>query len=176
MRFLAVCAMFIALRVVLSSVFIPVGENLRIYFTFFLASLGASVYGPLMALAEGFLSDIIGYILFPSGAFFPGYTLSAMLGSFLYALFFYRQEITVVRVFLCKLTVNVLINICLGSLWSAMLYGKGYLYYLAKSVVKNLLLLPLETTVMVVIFRTMRPLLIRLRLIPKSTKTKIPLI
>ena len=168
-RMLAVCAMFIALRVVLSSVFIPVGENLRIYFTFFLASLGASIYGPLMALAEGFLSDIIGYILFPSGAFFPGYTLSAMLSSFLYALFFYRQNITVLRVFLCKLTVNVLVNICLGSLWSALLFGKGYLYYLAKSVLKNLLLLPIETAVMVLVFRTIRPLLIRMKLIPNGT-------
>ncbi len=175
-RYLAVCAMFVALHAVLSSVFIPVGENLRIYFTFFLSALGASIYGPFMALAEGFLSDIIGYIIAPSGAFFPGYTLSAMLGSFVYALFFYRQNLSILRIFLCKLLVNIFINVCLGSLWSYLLYGKGYFYYLAKSVVKNLLLLPFETFIMVLVFRTIRPLLVRMKLIPKGTKTKIPII
>ena len=79
-RMLAVCAMFIALRIAIGAVFIPVGENLRVYFTYAVTALGASIYGPLMALAEGFISDILGYFIAPSGGFFPGYTLSAMLG------------------------------------------------------------------------------------------------
>ncbi len=165
-RMLAVCAMFIALRVALSSLFIPVTENLRIYFTYFVTALGATIYGPLMALAEGFISDLLGYALFPSGAFFPGYTLSAMLGSLFFALFLYRRKLTIARVFLCKLTINVLVNILLGSLWSALLYGKGYIYYVTKSVVKNTVLLPVEVIVLLVVLYTMNPLLVRLRLAP----------
>ena len=141
-RMLAVCAMFIALRIAIGAVFIPVGENLRVYFTYAVTALGASIYGPLMALAEGFISDILGYFIAPSGGFFPGYTLSAMLGSVTYALFFYRQRPSVLRIFLCRLAVNLVINVLIGSIWSAMLMGKGYYYYLTKSVVKNLLLLP----------------------------------
>ena len=167
-RMLAICAMFIALHVALGAVFIPVGENLRIYFTFFISALGASVYGPILALLEGLLSDLIGCIVAPSGPFFPGYTLSAMLGSLIYALFFFHQRQSVLRIFLCKLLVNVLVNIVLGSLWSAMLMGKAYLYYMAKSIVKNLLLLPLETAVMTLIFHTMNPLLARMKLAPRQ--------
>lgn len=164
-RMLAVCAMFIALRIAIGAVFIPVGENLRVYFTYAVTALGASIYGPLMALAEGFISDILGYFIAPSGGFFPGYTLSAMLGSVTYALFFYRQRLSVLRIFLCRLAVNLVINVLIGSIWSAMLMGKGYYYYLTKSIVKNLLLLPAETAVMYVVFRTMTPLLERMRLV-----------
>ena len=173
-RMLAVCAMFIALRVALSSLFIPVTENLRIYFTFFVTALGATIYGPLMALAEGFISDLLGYVLFPSGGFFPGYTLTAMLGSLFYALFLYRRRLSVARVFLCKLTINVLVNILLGSLWSAVLYGKGYLYYVTKSVVKNTVLLPAEVLILLLVLRTMNPLLVRLRLAPAQLEGGIP--
>lgn len=169
-RMLAVCAMFIALRIAIGAVFIPVGENLRVYFTYAVTALGASIYGPLMALAEGFISDILGYFIAPSGGFFPGYTLSAMLGSVTYALFFYRQRLSVLRIFLCRLTVNLLINVLIGSIWSAMLMGKAYYYYLTKSILKNLLLLPAETVVMYVVFRTMTPLLERMKLVQPQGK------
>ena len=136
-RMLAVCAMFIAMRIAIGALFIPVGENLRVYFTYAVTALGASIYGPLMALAEGFVSDILGYFIAPSGGFFPGYTLSAMLGSVTYALFFYQQKQSFLRIFLSRMTVNVVVNILIGSVWSAVLYGKGYIYYVSKSVVKN---------------------------------------
>ena len=174
-RMLAVCAMFVALRVAIGALFIPVGENLRIYFTYAVTALGASIYGPLMALAEGFVSDILGYFIAPSGGFFPGYTLSAMLGSVTYALFFYQQKQSFLRVFLCRMTVNVVVNILIGSVWSAVLYGKGYIYYVSKSVVKNLMLLPVEAAVMYTVFRTVNPLLRRMKFIPAEQAEVKPL-
>ena len=151
----------------MGSVFIPLGDSsLRIYFTFFIIALGASVYGPLMAVVAGCAADLLSFAIAPSGPFFPGYTLSSMLGGLIYGLFLYRRDLSVVRVFLCKLTINVLVNMLLGSLWNSMMMGKAFYYYLAKSVVKNLVLLPLETALMVLIFRLMNPLLIHLRLIP----------
>ena len=48
--------------------------------------------------------------------------------------------------------------------------GKAYYYYLGKSIVKNILLLPAETAVMYVVFRTMTPLLARMRLVAPQGK------
>ena len=174
-RMLAVCAMLLALRIAVGSVFIPLGDSsLRIYFTFFIIALGASVYGPLMAVVAGCAADLLSFAIAPSGPFFPGYTLSSMLGGLIYGLFLYRRDLSVVRVFLCKLTINVLVNMLLGSLWNSVMMGKAFYYYLAKSVVKNLVLLPLETALMVLIFRLMNPLLIHLRLIPENSSRHIP--
>ena len=83
-------------------------------------------------------------------------------------MFFYRAKIGPVRVVLCKLTVNLAINVAMGSFWSACLFGKGYYYYLAKSVVKNLLLLPLEAVLLFAFFAAMIPILERMNVIPKG--------
>ena len=165
-RVLALMAVLIAVSVVISGFYIPVAQNLRIYFTFIATSVAGWIGGPLTALVYGFVSDILGFVLHPSGGFFPGYTLTSMLGALLYALFFFRAKISIPRIFLCMLSINVLINILLGSVWSAMLYGKGYYYYLVNSIVKNLLLLPLETVIMAVIIGAMLPMAVRAGLVP----------
>ena len=173
LRTLTLAALFVGLRIVISSFYIPVGENLYIYFNFFVTGLGSLIYGPLVGFGAGFVSDILSFIVHPIGGFFPGYTLTEMLSGMTYGLFLYRARISVVRVALCKLTVNLLINVALGSVWSAILYGKGYYYYLAKSVVKNLLLWPLEVILLVAFLQLMLPVLARTRLTPLQPSKRI---
>lgn len=166
LRKLVIAALFIALHIVVGAIYIPVADNLRISFAFFVVALGSTIYGPLVGMTTGFISDILGAILFPSGPFFPGYTLTAMLGPLFYALFFYRAKVGPIRVTLCKTLINIVINVGLGSLWSAILYGKGYLYYLTTSIVKNTILLPLEIILLLLFLQVMKPILIRAKLIP----------
>ena len=173
-RMLTLTALFVALRIVVGMVPIPLGDNLHIFFTFFVNALGSAIYGPLLGLISGFSADLLGFILQPTGPFFPGYLLSSMLGSFFYGLFFYRARINGVRVLLAKLVVNLGVNVGLGALWSALLYGKGYLYTVTASILKNVVLLPLETAVMVLVFRAVHPLLTRLALIPAQARSAIP--
>jgi ECF transporter S component (folate family) len=176
LRVLALTALFIGLRVVMAALFIPVGENLRIYFSFFINALSCYISGPILALISGFATDILGYLLFPSGAFFPGYTLNTMLGSLFFALFLYRAKLSVIRIFFCKLSINLFINVGLGSLWSAILYGKGYLFYLARSLSKNLLLLVPEVVLIVLFFRMTLPILEATGLAVKQPQGVIPLV
>ena len=42
------------------------------------------------------------------------------------------------------LIINYGSNVLLGSVWKAMLYGKGYLYYFTSGLVKNTTMLPIE--------------------------------
>ena len=173
-RTMVLAALLLALRIVVSSFFIPLGDNLRIFFSFFVTGLASIIFGPFWALLYGMASDLLGYFLHPTGGFFPGYVLTAMMGAFVYALFLYRARITVLRVFLCKLAVNLLVNVGLGALWSSMIYGKGYYYYLAKSLVKNLLLLPVETALLLLFFSLMLPILSRSGLTPPQPGKRIP--
>lgn len=159
LRSLTVAAVFLALSVALGMIRIPVGDNLHIFLTFFVKMTGGAIYGPIIALLSGFLSDLLGYVITPAGPYFFGYTLSTMAGAFLYALFLYRARISAVRIFSAKLFVNVLVNILMGSCWSAVMYGKGYLYYLAKSIVKNIALWPLESILFVLFIGMILPFL-----------------
>ena len=170
LRRLIFAALICALCVVVGSLFITVGDNLRIKFTFFFVAVGSAVYGPVAALLVGAVSDILGYVLFPSGAFFPGYTLSSMLGGLIYALLLYRKKITVLRIFCAKFLVNYLVNVLLGSLWSKIMFGKGYLYYMTTSLVKNTLLLPVEVILLAALFAMLLPVFSRMGLLPGHEK------
>ena len=177
-RILAVTALFIGLDIIIGMFYIPMpfGDNLRVYFGYFTNSMCCMVCGPVMALIFGFVRDILGFLANPSGGFFFGYTLSAMLGSLVYALFFYRARITVVRILCCKLIINMCVNILLGSLWSAILFSKGYYFYMVSSTVKNLMLLPVEVILLVLFYQVTLPILVKMKWIPEQPKGRMPLI
>ncbi len=176
-RALALAALFIALRVVLSSFFIPLPVGVgtqKIFFTFFVNALGSYLYGPLVGLAAGGISDIVGVLIHPTGPFFPGYTLTSMAGSFLYGLFLYRARITVLRLTLCKLSVNLLVNVVLNGLWDSILAGKGFWALTVIRLPKNLIALPVEVLLMVLFFNLMLPITERLNWAPAQPKRPIP--
>ncbi len=166
LRQLTFAALICALTIVLGSFFITVGENLRIYVTFFVTSVGCAIYGPVLGSMVAIVTDTLSYLLHPSGAYFPGYILSEIAGALIYSAFLYRKKITVLRLFGAKLLVNYLVNVALGCLWSKMLYGNGYLYYLIKSLIKNSLLLPLEVMALAALFSVLLPTFSRIGLLP----------
>ncbi|MFT8871658.1 MAG: folate family ECF transporter S component [Sporolactobacillus sp.] len=173
---LTLAALVIALATVLGSFAIPVSQNLHIVFTFLLFAFGAMVYGPVVGAVAGAAADIVGYIAHPMGAFFPGYTLSAILSGLIYGLLLYRTRITVLRLVLVKLTINYAINVGLGCLWSALLFGKAYYFFFAASLLKNTLMLPIEVVLLYVTLQVLLPVLGSAHLLPKSARqTRIPL-
>ena len=85
LHIIAIVGVLIALDVAISTLFIPVGDNLRIKFDFLSRAVIGMVGGPFLALSGGMIADLLGFALHPVGGFFPGYTLSAMLGSLMFA-------------------------------------------------------------------------------------------
>lgn len=161
LRTLAVSAIFLALSSAVASVFIPLPNNLRVYFTYGPKALCAAVIGPVSGLLFGLTGDLLGFVLHPTGGFFPGYTLTSMMGMFLYGLGLYRKKITVCRLALTKLLVNLVCNAGLNVLWSAILFQKAWVVYFTASLTKNLALWPVETAVLVLVFRLVGPLMER---------------
>ena len=176
LHIIAIVGVLIALDIAISTLFIPVGDNLRIKFDFLSRAVIGMVGGPFLALSAGMIADLLGFALHPVGAFFPCYTLSAMLCSLVYALFFYRSNINIVRIVLAKLTVNLFVNVLLGSVWSVMIGKHGYLYYLTSSVIKNAIMLPIECIMLYVLFTALIPILTKLKLVQKPEKKYIPFI
>lgn len=172
LRRLTLAALVAAITIVISGLFIPVGDNLRIYFTFLVSCVGCAVYGPLMGMLVGAATDTLSFIIFGGGAYFPGYLISEMMIGLVYGLFLYRKRITVLRLAVMKLIHNVFINIFLGSVWSAMLYSKGFYYYLGQSVVKNIVLLPIEIAAMAALFRLLLPRLAKMRALVPHDATR----
>lgn len=166
LRQLVFAALICALSIVVGALYVVVGDNLRIYFTFFITAAGCAVYGPVMGMLVAAVTDTLNFVLFPSGPYFPGYLLGEMLAALIYGAFLYGRRITVFRLFGAKFLVNYVVNVLLGCLWSQILYGKGYLYYLVKSLIKNSLLLPLEVMALAALFAVLVPVFSRVGLLP----------
>lgn len=173
-RILAFAALMIAACVALSYVpSIPIGDGgVRVTWGFLARSICGTVGGPVTALVFGFAEDTVSFLVHPTGAYFPGYALTTMLGTLIYALFLYRARPTVVRVFLAKLATNAL-NVVLGSVWSAILYSKGYLYYMTTSLVKNVVMLPVQTAMLCFLLAALLPTLNRMELVPREVGNRL---
>lgn len=171
-RRLALCAMFCALAVAVSSLSFVIGENLYVYFTCYVNVIACAVCGPVLGLIYGAAADTLSFLLFTHAGYFPGYLLSECLGDLIYALLLYRRRVSVTRLFAARFLVNYGVNVALGSVWSAVLFGKGYLYYMLKSLVKNTILLPFEVVVMAALFAMLLPALSRAGLLGTATEAQ----
>lgn len=176
LNLLVFAALMVAASIALSAVSVPVTGYTKFTLGFLARSLCALVCGPVMGLTFGFVEDMLGFILHPTGAFFPGYTLSTMLGVLVYALCFYRAKITVWRIALANVTVNVLINAVLGSYWNVILRGNGFLFYFWTSLAKNLVTVLPKVLLMYVLFQALLPVLMRMGIIPRQVEGRIHLI
>jgi ECF transporter S component (folate family) len=166
LRKLVFAALMIAACLILNKFKIPLGENLSLSITFLARALCAAVCGPLVAIVFGAAEDTLGFFLSTSsGPYFPGYMITTITGCIIYALFFYRARITLWRIIIAKLITNIQ-NVLLGSLWSAMLYSKGYIYYMSTSGVKNLLYYPVQVLLLVLLLQEVLPVMHRLRWSP----------
>ena len=169
-RMLTLAGIITAASIVLESFPIYLlGTSLKIYFSFLVISLGCYVYGPAVGILVGFANDTLGFLISSFGEpYFPGYLITAMLSGLIYGTLLYRQRITVLRLVVVRLVINYGSNVLLGSVWKAMLYGKGYYYYFTTGLVKNTTMLPLEVLLMVLMFQLALPALARSGLLPKE--------
>lgn len=157
-RKMLILALLMAINVAISSLFIEVGPNLRLYFTYIVNMIVAANFSLPLVITYAIVEDFIAFFLFPSGPFFLGYTITAVVGCVIYHIFLHK-EINLKNIIISKTLVNIFVNIGLNSLWSSMLFSKGYIYYFSKSVVKNLLMLPIEIIVFYTIYKLIKPLL-----------------
>ncbi len=173
LKLLVFAALMIAVTRALSLIpGIPIWHT-KLTWGFLARSVCALVCGPLLGLVFGFAEDILGFILQPSGDFFPGYTLSTMAGVLVYALFFFRRRITVVNLVLANAVVNLLVNAAMGSVWSTMVRGGGYLGWFIPSLAKNLITILPKAAALYILFQALLPILRRMDLIPDQTEGRI---
>lgn len=137
---------------------IPSGfGSLGIGFTYLFFATISLIYGPLCGLFIGFCSDTIGYFIHPSGMFFFGYTLDAMLSGFIYGICFYKKRITFANCLAARFFVNIFVNVGLGCLWWKILYQldfDAYITYMTlTSLPKNVLYLLPQSLLLFIVFK-----------------------
>lgn len=173
-RMLCIAAILIAVRVALKKLSIPVGgPELEINFGFFVNALGASIFGPVVAVVAAAISDTLGCIIDPSGTYFFPFIFVEIAGSLIFALWLWRAKLSATRIILSRFTVSVGCNLILNPLIMIWYYawlgnGQNYTFMTIPRVVKNLALFPFEGFLLVLFLGALIPALVRIKLLPKG--------
>ncbi len=138
-------AMFGAIGILLGSLTIQIGDFIKIGFSSIANQFVYYLFGPATGCFYGGALDILKFVIKPTGPFFPGWTISAMAAGVIYGVFFYKKKLSVLRVLAAELTVSVICNMILGTLWLDMMYGKGFFVLLPIRVIKNLAMWPVNS-------------------------------
>ena len=154
LRVLCATALLSALYVAIYAVKIPLGDQLRITFTFIPIALAGWLFGIVPAVIVGALGDILGCHIFPQGAYFFGFTVTAMLQGLIFGLFLYKKEAKslIWYVIISKLLVSLFLNAGLNSYWATFFVPKSFFVIMWGKLIKNVLMLPVEVIALFVVF------------------------
>lgn len=148
LKTIVVVAMFIAIGVVLGFMFtIQVTDFLKLGFSFIANEMTALLFGPVVGGIMGGITDLLKFIVKPTGAYFFGFTLNAILGGVIYGAILYHHPISLKRIFISKVVVAVFVNLLLGTYWLTVMYGQGFLALLPVRALKQLVSVPIESII-----------------------------
>lgn len=131
---LCVTAILIALDLVLKTfVNVQITDDLKLSFAFVAVAAIGMLFGPTVAGAACLITDVLGYLIKPSGAFNPMFTIIEMTGGIIYGIFLYNLRFSdsktlagkfadkndvkqITRIILAKVAVVIVCNLILTPL------------------------------------------------------------
>ena len=160
-RCLTVTGLLIAIYAALEFVTVQPSETLKINFGFLAIAAIGMLYGPVVGMFGAGICDIVGFLVKPSGAFVPVFTLIAMVQGLIYGLIVYRKHSqrtgwgrtveTAVRAVIARILDVAIINLLLNTLAISMMYGKVFNVLFSSRLVKNLIELPFDIGLVIII-------------------------
>ena len=145
---LAVTSLLIALNIALDAlnIRIQLTPQLRIGFGFLTLAMVGMLFGPVVAMTAGAAMDFLGWVVNNGGgAYFPGFTLTAILAGCIWGIALYQKPLHWVRILIAKFSINIFLNIFLNSFWLYLYYGTNFqLATLPLRIGKQIVFLPIE--------------------------------
>ena len=129
-------ALLIALDVILARFLSIQTQFLRIGFGFLPIAIAGIAYGPVWGLICGAVGDILGMLIYPSAAYFPGFTLTAALTGAVFGILLYNNKTSLARIIIASAIVCICLNLGLDTLWLHMMYGDAFLVILPGRIIK----------------------------------------
>jgi ECF transporter S component (folate family) len=152
-RIIAFVGLLVSIEIILTRFLSFQTPIIRIGFGFIPIAFSAIMFGPAIGGLTGAIADVVGMIIFPKSAYFPGFTLSAFLSGAIYGIFLYRKPVTVVNVSKSVLLITILVDLGLNTLWLSMITGKAALVLLIPRLYKSLIMLPVQIAAIQILWK-----------------------
>ena len=150
---LVILALLVAMQVVLERLCAINTLTLKIGFGFVPIIVGAMLYGPIGGAVVGGLGDLIGSLIFSTGAYFPGFTVTAALVGVVWGLFLPHRDLGYpVRVLLPAVINDFILGLGVNTAFITWLFtDKHYTVMLVSRLPEYAVMLPL-TLILVPVF------------------------
>ncbi|RKM54707.1 folate family ECF transporter S component [Butyrivibrio sp. X503] len=89
--------------------------------------------------------DIGGYLVKPTGPFFPGFTISGIVSGLIFGAILYKKEFRTVRILVALLIHTLVVGIIMNTFWLDFMYiKKGFFITLMARLPKELAMIPIN--------------------------------
>ena len=133
---LTTLAILMAMEIVLTRFLSIWAWNIRIGFGFVPIVIAAMLYGPTAAALLAGVSDVLGALMFPTGPFFPGFTLTAVLTGLTFGFLLHKKQ-SIVNIVLSVGIVQFILGLLVNTYWISVLYSSPFVPLLTTRVVQS---------------------------------------
>lgn len=151
-RTLALISVLTALQVIVGSLLSIQFLTTKIVFTFVVLALSAQLVGMWPTAISAVLANLLGSLLFPKYAFFPGFILTAFLVGLTYG-YFLQVRVTWGRIIAANFVAMLGFNLILNTLWLHLLYHIRIPVLLATRLPQEIIMFVVSTVMLVGLFR-----------------------
>lgn len=121
------------------------------------------MFGPAVGGVYGGVMDIVKFMLKPTGTFNLGYTAVAVLAGLVFGTILYRRPVSFMRIVFVQSLVKIFINAGLSTYLMAFERGEAFMVLLPARLVKNLIMIPLDSILLFVVLTAIMKVLPRLK-------------
>ncbi|MCQ2483911.1 MAG: folate family ECF transporter S component [Clostridia bacterium] len=150
---IAVLALLTALGVVLGR-FVPLVNILtsKYEFSFVAIMVAAYLMGPVGGAVVGGLVDIIGALIVPTGAYFPGFTVTAVITGAVWG-FLFCKKCSIPRILIGVISTQTVCSLLINTWFIAALFSpKGFTALLAARAVQAAIMAVLQIVFAIIFF------------------------
>ena len=126
----------------------------KIGFGFVPVVVAAWLYGPLAAGVVGAAGDFLGAVLFPVGAYFPGFTATAFVSGVVFGLLLHRSQ-SLPRTLAATLVNQLVLGLLVNTYWISYISGATFGGLLVSRVIQCVIMLALEFIVITLLRKTL---------------------
>lgn len=165
-RNLVILSLFTTISIILTrffSVMLPIAgiAGIRLSFGDIPILLSGILFGPLAGALVGITADIIGAVFLSTFGYFPGFTVSAALTGVIPPLvikMFKTKQIQLKHIFVSILMTDLVVSLCLNTLWLNMMTGKAFFLLLPPRVIARVILIPIATGAVYMLYKKIKDL------------------
>lgn len=136
-------------------------STLRVSFGEIPIMMSGFLFGPLVGGLTGLAADLIGVLINPQGAYFPGFTVSSILWGVIPGVFgqlfrrkgYSKDIFSIKRIGLTVVTCIAIVSVMLNTYWLSIMLGKGVLVLLPGRLISGLANIPIQTLIITTLLK-----------------------